>query len=100
MIEAGLDGLHALQPTCHDMDLATLKAEFGDKMVLNGGVDSHHILIEGTPDLVCQKTREAIDIMKTDGGCIISPSHDYVLEETPLENVIAMYDTIHEYGTY
>jgi uroporphyrinogen decarboxylase len=100
MIEVGLDGLHALQPTCHDMDLPILKEEFGDRIVLNGGVDSHHVLIEGTVDLVRQKTREAIDTMKPGGGCILSPSHDYVLEETPLKNVLAMYDTIYEYGRY
>ena len=100
MIVAGLDGLHALQPTCHDMVLPDLKREFGDKIVLNGGVDSHHILIEGEPSLVRKKTREAIDILKPGGGCIISPSHDYVLEETPTENVLAMYEEIAEYGSY
>ena len=100
MIEAGMDGLHALQPDCHDMLLTDLKVEFGERIVLNGGVDSHHVLIEGDPDMVRIKTREAIDTMKPGGGCIISPSHDYVLEETPSENVLAMYDEIAEYGYY
>jgi len=34
------------------------------------------------------------------GGYILSPSHDYLLEETPVENVLAMYDTAHQWGTY
>ena len=29
MIEAGLDAVHAVQPSCLGMDLARLKSEFG-----------------------------------------------------------------------
>ena len=48
MIERGLDGFHAVQPFCRGMDLATLKRDFGDKMVFNGAIDSQRVLIEGT----------------------------------------------------
>lgn len=100
MIEAGLDGLQSLQPSCRGMEPARLKADFGDKIVLNGCIDTQHVLIEGTPELARAKTRETLEIMKPGGGYIASPSHDYVLPETPVENVIAMYDTIREYGGY
>jgi uroporphyrinogen decarboxylase len=100
LIEAGLDGLHAVQPCCRGMDLATLKSDFGDKMVFNGAIDSHHVLIEGTPQPVRQKTREVLEIMKPGGGYIAGASHDTILEETPLENVLAMFDTIREFGSY
>lgn len=100
MVEAGLDGLHAVQPCCHGMDLRTLKAEFGDKILFNGCIDSQGVLIEGNTDHVRQKTREVIDIMKSGGGFVAGASHDYILEETPLDNVLAMYDTIREYGVY
>jgi uroporphyrinogen-III decarboxylase len=100
LIEAGLDGLHAVQPCCRGMDLASLKSDFGDKMVFNGAIDSHHVLIEGTPQTVRQKTREVLEIMKPGGGYIAGASHDTILEETPLENVLAMFDTIREFGSY
>ncbi|MCC6695446.1 MAG: hypothetical protein IT365_07440 [Candidatus Hydrogenedentes bacterium] len=100
MIEVGLDGLHALQPSCADMDPRRLKEEFGDKILLNGAIDSHHVLINGTPDFVREKTRDTIGIMKPGGGYVAGASHDTILEETPLENVIAMFDAIQEYGTY
>ncbi|MCE5249464.1 uroporphyrinogen decarboxylase family protein [bacterium] len=100
MIDAGLDGLHAVQPCCHGMDLRTLKAAFGDKILFNGCIDSQHVLIEGNPEYVRRKTREVIDIMKPSGGFVAGASHDYILEETPLENVLAMFDTIREYGVY
>jgi uroporphyrinogen decarboxylase len=32
--------------------------------------------------------------MRPGGGYILSASHDYLLEETPVENVLAMFDTV------
>ncbi|HUW18322.1 MAG TPA: uroporphyrinogen decarboxylase family protein [Sedimentisphaerales bacterium] len=100
MIEAGLDGLHSVQPCCCGMDLRTLKADFGDKILFNGAIDSHHVLIEGTPESVRQKTRDVLDIMMPSGGYVAGASHDTILEETPLENVIAMFDAVKEFGQY
>jgi len=100
MIEAGLDGVHAVQPSCAGMDLAALKREYGGRILFNGCIDSHHVLIEGTPQLVRRRTREVIDIMKAGGGFVAGASHDWILEETPLANVLAMFDAIREYGVY
>ncbi|MHC4693793.1 MAG: uroporphyrinogen decarboxylase family protein [Planctomycetota bacterium] len=100
MIEAGLDGLHAIQPDCHGMDLRVLKARFGDKILFNGAIDSHNVLIDGTPETVRQNTQEVLRIMKPGSGYVAGASHDSILEETPIENVIAMFDAIHEFGSY
>ena len=100
MIEAGLDGLHAVQPSCEGMDLATLKRSFGDKILFNGAIDSHHVLIKGTPESVREETHRVLDIMKTGGGYVAGASHDYILEETPVENVFAMFDAVAEFGPY
>lgn len=100
MIEAGVDGLHALQPSCRGMDPRRLKAEFGGRILFNGAIDSHHVLINGTPDFVRQKTREVLEIMKPGGGYVAGASHDYILEETPVENVLAMFEAIGEFGGY
>lgn len=100
LIAAGLDGLHAIQSSCAGMDLRTLKAEFGDAILFNGAIDSHHVLIKGTPELAREKTREVLDIMMPGGGYVAGASHDSILEETPVENVVAMFDTIREYGVY
>ena len=100
MIEAELDGLHALQPDCVGMDLKALKQDFGDKILLNGGIDSTNILIKGTPESVKTETREVLKIMMPGGGYVAGASHDTILEETPLENVLAMFETIAESGEY
>jgi len=100
MIEAGIDGLQALQPDARDMAPAKLKAAFGGRVVFNGCVDTHHWLIEGTPELVRAKTRETLAVMMPGGGYIASPSHDYLLPETKVENVFALYETVREFGEY
>ncbi len=99
MIEVGLDGLQALQPTCRGMEPTKLKTEFGDDIVMMGAIDTQ-LLIEGTPEQARTETRRVLEIMKPGGGYIASPSHDYLLPETPVENVIAAYDTIRDYGAY
>jgi hypothetical protein len=100
MIEAGIDGVHAIQPSCYGMELRGLKKDFGDKLLFNGCIDSQFVVIEGTPEYVRQETRKTIDIMKPGGGFVAGASHDYLLPETPLENVLAMFDTVEEYGGY
>jgi uroporphyrinogen decarboxylase len=100
MIAAGLDAVHAVQPSCLGMDLARLKAEFGGRIVFNGAIDSHHALIQGTPDSVRATTRDVLRIMMPGGGYVAGASHDYILEETPVENVVAMSDAVREFGGY
>ncbi len=100
MIEAGIDGLHAIQPNCKGMDLRRLKEEFGRRILFNGAVDSQAVLIEGTPDSVRRETKKVLEFMMPAGGYVAGASHDAILEETPLENVLAMFDTIMEEGRY
>ena len=100
MIEAGLDAIHSVQPSCRGMDLMTLKAKHGEELVFNGAIDSHHVLIEGSVQTVRAKTREVLEIMMPGGGYVAGASHDTILEETPVENVLAMFDTVRQLGVY
>lgn len=70
IIDAGIDSLHALQPDCRGMDLRGLKENYGDKLVLNGGIDSHHVLIDGDVELVRAKVAEVVEFMKCGGGYV------------------------------
>ncbi len=101
LIEAGLDGLHALQPDCHGMEPASIARDFGDHIVLNGAVDSHHILINGaSSNEVKARTSGLLDIMAPGGSYIAGASHDTILEETPVENVLAMFAAVDEWRDY
>jgi uroporphyrinogen decarboxylase len=100
LIEIGLDALQSLQPDARGMEPGRLKRDFGHRIVLSGCIDTHYVLIKGTPDLVRRRTREILEVMKPGGGYVASPSHDFLLPETPVENVLAMYETIREHGRY
>lgn len=62
--------------------------------------DSHHVLIAGTPETVRERTRDTLEIMMPGGGYVAGASHDTILEETPVENVVAMFDAVREFGVY
>lgn len=100
LIDAGLDALHSVQPSSAGMDLRKLKADFGDRIVFNGAIDSQHVLIDGSPQSVRADTREVLRIMMPGGGYVAGASHDTILEETPVENVLAMFDAVGEFGVY
>jgi len=100
MIEIGMDGLQSLQPYTRHMEPGRLKRDFGDRIVLNGCIDTQRVLIEGTPELVRAETRRVLETMKPGGGYVASPSHDYVLPETPVANVVALYEAVQEFGVY
>lgn len=91
LIEIGLDILFPVQPRAKDMNHAELKEEFGDCLAFWGAVDVQKTLPFGTPDDVRREVRERIKILGSEGGYILSSSHN-LLKHFPLENILAMYD--------
>ena len=100
MHKCGIDCVQSLQPVNEGMQPANLKKNYNDIMLMNGCIDSINKLIYGTVEDCVETTKEVLSIMKPGGGYILSPSHDYLLEMTPVENVLAMYDTCYELGAY
>lgn len=100
MHACGIDALQSLQPVNPGMTAENLKKNYGSQMIFNGAIDSVNKLIYGTVEDCVATTREVVGHMKPGGGYILSPSHDYLLEMTPVENVLAMYDTCLEIGNY
>jgi uroporphyrinogen decarboxylase len=80
------------------MEIGALKRDFGGKVLLNGGIDSQRVLIEGDPVSVRAETLRTLAVMAPGGGYVAGASHDYILGETPLENVLAMFDAITEFS--
>jgi uroporphyrinogen decarboxylase len=96
--DMGIDILNPIQWTCPGMDRQELKKEFGDNLCFHGGVDNQYILPFGSTDEVREEVRTCIDTLAADGtGYIVAPCHN-LQPNTPVENIIAMYDEAHAYG--
>lgn len=95
LIDIGLNVLNPVQPQA--MSVRRLAREFGGKLCFNGGVDVQGTLIRGTTDEVKREVHELVRLFgRFDGGYIAGTSHT-VMPETPLDNVIAMYEALAEY---
>jgi len=98
LVEMGIDVLNPIQWTCPGMDMAELKAEFGESIGFHGAVENQRILPFGTPEDVRAEVRHCIDSLAGDGtGYMLAPCHN-LQANTPVENIIAMYDEASEYG--
>lgn len=98
-IDAGLDILQALQPRARDMDLATLKREYGRDLSFHGSMDIQETLPFGTPADVEREVRERMDAAKQGGGFLIGTAHN-LLPDTPTENILALFEAYRRYGRY
>ncbi len=98
MIEAGIDGLNPIEPIA-GMDIGYLKKRYGKNLVLVGNVDCSQVLPLGTVDEVIEATKECIRQASPGGGHFIGSSSE-IVPATPVENILAFYRTVHEYGKY
>jgi uroporphyrinogen-III decarboxylase len=99
-IEAGFDILNPVQCSAAGMNPVELKQVYGDRLVFwGGGVDTQRTLPFGTPDEVRREVRERIKILGAGGGFVFNTIHN-VQSGTPVENVLAMYETVKEAGRY
>ena len=90
LVEIGLDVLEPVQP-CNDLEF--LKKRYGDRLTFWGGIDTQRLLPFGTPQEVREGAARAIRILGKGGGHIIGPSQE-VMKDVPLENVVALLETI------
>lgn len=90
-IEMGLDVLDAVQPEPAGMDPEEVKQAFGDKLAFCGMISTQHTLPHGTESECRSEARHRIDVIGKGGGYIFSPAH-CIQPDTPLENVLAIYE--------
>ena len=97
-IEAGIDILNPVQCSATGMDPAQLKAEFGDRLVFwGGGVDTQHTLPFGNPEQVREQVLSRCEVFAPGGGFVFNTVHN-VQAETPVKNLVAMIDAVHEFN--
>jgi len=97
LMELEMDALHPIQPDA--MNIAEVKEKYGEKLCLIGNIDLHYTLTRGTTDEVSSEVEERIRTAGKNGGYIISSAMTLTDYCKP-ENVLAMADTIRDYGKY
>ena len=78
-----------------DGSQAMLKNEFGEKISLFGGIDIQHLLPNGTIEEIKNVIRDKKNILGKNGGYILAPAHN-IQPDTPLENILAFFETAKE----
>jgi uroporphyrinogen decarboxylase len=94
ILEAGFDGLHPIQALAWGMSAENLSANYKDKIVFIGGVDTQVLLREGN----VKKVKDDVRRLKSLFGnnFIVSPSHESILPDVPPENIAAMAEAAWE----
>lgn len=96
-IDLGIDVLHPLEPV-PALDQAAIKAAYGDWIAFLGGIDISHAM-PGSRDDVIAEVRQRIGQLAPGGGYILAPSN-HLQTDVPVENVVTLYDSARQYGTY
>lgn len=94
LIDCGIDVLNPIQHVCPGMDRVALKKTYGDRVVFHGGVDNQHALPFGTVAEVRAETRRCLETLGEGKAGYICCSCHNTQPGTPLENILAMVETV------
>jgi uroporphyrinogen decarboxylase len=98
IVDSGIDCLDPIDPLA-GMDLAEVKARFGQRIALKGNVDCASLMTDGTPEETAAAARLALRQGMPGGGFILSSSNSIHSGVKP-ENYLALVRTVHEFGHY
>jgi uroporphyrinogen-III decarboxylase len=99
-VDAGIDVLMTCTPPpMGDADPRQMKARYGKKVCLMGGIEAISEVEHSTPAAIRQMVRDRLVIYKPDGKYIMDGSNSLTYE-TPAENVRALAEAGREFGVY
>ena len=91
LIDADVDAIHPIQVQAKGMDAESLTAYKND-LAFVGGIDTQDLLVHGSPREIKEDVYRVASLLGP--NIIISPSHECLLPNVPLENVIAMREAV------
>lgn len=98
-IEMRIGVIDTLQPEAKDMAPEYLKQRFGGRLAFHGCISTAGPVATGTVEETVAYCRRTLEIMMPGGGYCFAPTHQ-LQDNSPTENVLAMYETARECGTY
>jgi hypothetical protein len=97
-IEAGFDILNPVQCSAANMEASHLKDVYGDRIVFwGGGIDTQKVLPFGTPEEVRRQVLDRCRVFSAGGGFVFNAIHN-VQAQTPVRNIVAMVEAVHEFN--
>jgi hypothetical protein len=98
LADCGFDILNPVQCSAKGMDPRLLKEKHGDRITFwGGGVNTQQTLPFGTPEQVRKEVLERCEIFAPGGGFIFNAIHN-VQALSPIANVVAMIEAVHEFN--
>jgi uroporphyrinogen decarboxylase len=98
IVGTGVEAINPLEPVA-GMDIAKVKAEYGDRVCLVGNIDCGELLSHGTVEQVVEEVRQCIAAAAPGGGYMLSSSNSIHSSVNP-GNYVAMVRAGHKYGRY
>lgn len=99
LIEMGMNGVDTLQPEATNMSPAYLAEHFGGRLTFRGCISTAGPLAYGTADDVEDICKQTLETLMPYRGYHFAPTHA-IQDNTPVENIIRMYQSAHTYGCY
>jgi uroporphyrinogen decarboxylase len=100
LIEIGVDALNPIQISARGMEPEGLKKDFGSRITFwGGGIDTQNTLPFASPEDVRRGVAKNMAAFKKDGGFVFTQVHN-IMPNTPVENVLAMYEAYNENAAY
>ncbi|NOZ23975.1 MAG: hypothetical protein GXP25_23100, partial [Planctomycetes bacterium] len=78
---------------------AELKRLFGGRLTFHGSISIQRTLPFGTPEDIRDEVKERAATLAPRGGFIFCTAHN-IQSDTPIENVIALFEAYQEFGRY
>lgn len=98
LIESGFDIINPVQCSAAGMEPSELKRKYGSRLVFwGGGVDTQKTLPFGTPQEVREEVLRRCEIFAPGGGFVFDSIHN-LQAGTPVENIVAMLDAVHQFN--
>ncbi|MCC6422689.1 MAG: hypothetical protein IT447_04365 [Phycisphaerales bacterium] len=98
-LDLGISAIDTLQPEAANMSPAYLKKRWGDKLTFHGCISTAGPVANGTVQDVRRDVRQTLQTMMPGGGYCLAPTH-CLQDNSPTENVLALFAAALEFGRY
>jgi len=99
LVEMGVGAIDTLQPDAAGMDADRLKRLWGGRLAFHGGIGTGGIVANGTAAEARAEAERVLATFMPGGGYAFTPAHA-LQDNTPTENVLAIYAAAHAAGVY